>query len=76
MLEIFERILRDAAGRAEYHYVVIDYLCRPVSREARPSSDAANVAWVRREELERYRMTESSMGVIHKGFDALARITV
>lgn len=29
MLEIFERIMPDEAGQAEYHYVLIDYLCRP-----------------------------------------------
>src|SRR6266576_956396 len=28
VVEIFERIMRDAAGVAEYHYVLIDYLCR------------------------------------------------
>ncbi|HMD47585.1 MAG TPA: NUDIX hydrolase, partial [Bryobacteraceae bacterium] len=28
IFEIFERIMPDAAGRAEYHYVLIDYLCR------------------------------------------------
>ena len=28
VVEIFERIMRDADGRAEYHYVLIDYLCR------------------------------------------------
>ncbi len=26
--EIFERIMRDAAGAPEYHYVLIDYVCR------------------------------------------------
>src|SRR5437868_4220993 len=29
LLEVFERIMRDAAGRPEYHYVLMDYLCRP-----------------------------------------------
>src|SRR5437867_5867862 len=28
VVEIFERILRDVAGEAEYHYVLVDYLCR------------------------------------------------
>ena len=30
MFEIFERIMPDAEGRAEYHYVLMDYLCRVV----------------------------------------------
>ncbi len=28
MFEIFERIMPGADGKAEYHYVLIDYLCR------------------------------------------------
>src|SRR5436309_1780189 len=28
VVQIFERIMRDAAGRPEYHYVIVDYLCR------------------------------------------------
>src|SRR5260370_160495 len=27
VVEIFERIMADADGRTEYHYVLIDYLC-------------------------------------------------
>ena len=26
--EVFERIMPDIEGRAEYHYVLIDYFCR------------------------------------------------
>src|ERR1700730_1909284 len=28
VVEIFERIMLDTAGAAEYHYVLVDYLCR------------------------------------------------
>src|SRR3989440_8404211 len=30
VVEIFERIERQADGRIEYHFVIVDYLCRPV----------------------------------------------
>ena len=29
MVEIFERILRDGDQRVQYHYVLIDYFCKP-----------------------------------------------
>jgi len=29
LLEIFERIMHDARGNTEYHFVLMDYLCRP-----------------------------------------------
>ena len=76
VLEIFERIMLDGKGRPEYHYVLIDYLCRATADDARPASDVAQVAWVRREDLHRYHITEGTPTVIQKGFDATARIAV
>jgi 8-oxo-dGTP diphosphatase len=76
VIEIFERIMRDADGRPEYHYVLIDYLCRADSEAATAASDVSQIAWVRRDELDAYRITEGTPPVIHKGFDAVARIAV
>jgi ADP-ribose pyrophosphatase YjhB (NUDIX family) len=74
VIEIFERITRDAEGRAEYHYVLIDYLCTVKGGEARAGSDAAGIAWLRRGELENFSLTEGAAQVIRKAFDAAARI--
>ncbi len=71
MFEIFERILRDDRGRAEYHYVLIDYLCRVISGTPCASDDAACVAWVSREELAEYRITEGTLAVVERAFDRL-----
>ena len=76
MFEIFERIMRDSEDRPEYHYVLIDYMCLAPEGEARPGSDVSKVAWVRRQDLGRYRITEGTPPVIQKGFDAAARIAV
>jgi 8-oxo-dGTP diphosphatase len=72
VLEIFERIMRDHDGRPEYHYVLIDYLCRATTGDPEPADDVAKVEWVRRKELSGYRITEGTPEVIEKGFDALS----
>lgn len=68
VLEIFERIMQDAEGRTEYHYVLIDYICRPEGGEARPGDDASRVAWWPEESLEQLRLTEGTLAVIQKAF--------
>ncbi len=73
MFEIFERIIPDAAGKPEYHYVLMDYLCRRLSGQAAPASDASQVAWVSESELGRYRLTEGTLGVIERAFAKLQR---
>ncbi len=64
--EIFERIMPDRAGRTEYHYVLIDYVCKVTGGELRPASDAARAEWVPREELPFYHITEGTLAVIEK----------
>lgn len=68
--EIFERIIRDARGRAEYHYVLVDYVCRVVKGELRPADDVSRAEWVPRRKLAGYRLTEGTLEVIERAFDA------
>jgi 8-oxo-dGTP diphosphatase len=70
MFEIFERIMRDDSGRAEYHYVLADYLCKLEGGELRPGDDVSRAEWVRRADLGGYRLTEGTLAVIEKAFDA------
>ena len=46
VVEIFERIMRDAAGVAEYHYVLIDYLCRVMGGALHPGDDVSKTVSV------------------------------
>ena len=51
VLEVFDSIFTDPLGRTQYHYVLIDYLCRALSGEARAGSDVSDVRWVAAEAL-------------------------
>jgi 8-oxo-dGTP diphosphatase len=73
MFEIFERIIPDAEGKPEYHYVLIDYLCRRLSGEPAAASDVSRVAWVSEPELGSYRITEGTLSVIERAFAKLQR---
>lgn len=68
LIEVFERIMRDKAGRAEYHYVLMDYVCRVVGGDLCAADDASGVAWFGPEEISRVKITEGTPGVIAKGF--------
>jgi 8-oxo-dGTP diphosphatase len=68
VIEVFERISLDAAGKAAYHYVVLDYHCEVVRGEARPGSDVTEVAWVPEANLEEYSLTPSAAQVVRKAF--------
>jgi len=69
VIEIFERIIRDAEGRAEYHYVLVDYLCRVIGGVLAASDDAARAEWFARQDLPKLRITEGTLPVIERAFN-------
>lgn len=73
MFEIFERIIPDAERKPEYHYVLVDYLCRRVAGEPAAASDVSRVAWVSEQNLRDYRLTEGTLAVIERAFAKLQR---
>jgi len=68
VVEVLDRISRDANGRVEYHFVIVDYLCRVAGGTATCGSDAEDIEWARRDDLARYRLTSAATAVIAKAF--------
>jgi 8-oxo-dGTP diphosphatase len=66
--DIFERIMRDAEGRAEYHYVLVDYICKVVEGVPCAGDDVSRLEWVKRPELRNYRLTEGTLEAIERAF--------
>ncbi|HKN32075.1 MAG TPA: NUDIX hydrolase [Terriglobales bacterium] len=69
ILGVYDRILRDG-DRLQYHYVLIDFLCRRVSGEIRPGSDADEVRWFKRDEIDALKLAPETAEVIRKGLNA------
>jgi mutator protein MutT len=68
LLEIFERIMPDAEGRIEYHYVLIDYVCRATGGALCAATDASRCEWFREDELAALKITAGTVAVIEKAF--------
>jgi 8-oxo-dGTP diphosphatase len=53
----------------QYHYVLIDFLCRCVGGELHAGGDAAEARWFTREELPALNLSADTLDVIEKGLD-------
>lgn len=76
VIEILDRIIQDEAsgqdepaGRVRYHYVLIDFVCHVTGGAMCPATDAEEVRWVERDELQKgYRLAPVTVAVIEKAF--------
>jgi 8-oxo-dGTP diphosphatase len=66
--DIFERIMRDEEGRAEYHYVLVDYVCRITGGEPRAADDVSRVEWVPRAKLGDYKITAGTLEAVERAY--------
>jgi ADP-ribose pyrophosphatase YjhB (NUDIX family) len=73
VVEIFERIMLDDAGTPEYHYVLVDYLCRAIGGRLCAASDCARAEWVPRRRLNEFKITTGTPSVIEKAFRQRAK---
>jgi ADP-ribose pyrophosphatase YjhB (NUDIX family) len=67
VIDVFDRIMLDGEQKVEYHFVLVDYLCRVTDGEPRCGSDASDIALVDPGDLEGYALTEKALQVIARG---------
>jgi 8-oxo-dGTP diphosphatase len=66
MVDVFDRIFRDADSRVRYHFVLIDYLCRAAGGTLRAGSDVGEVTIADPDRLEPFELTTKTLDVIRK----------
>ena len=69
VIEVLDRVQLAADGRVEYHYIIIDYLCRPWTDRLAHGSDADDVRWVRIADLTEHGVTAKAIAVVQKGLE-------
>ena len=66
VIEVFDRIVRDDDERVRYHFVLVDYLCWPVSGDLQAGSDVDEAEWVSPAALAPYGLTTKATAVIER----------
>jgi 8-oxo-dGTP diphosphatase len=68
LLGVYDRVRRDDDGRAIYHFVLVDFLCRRVTGEAEAADDADEVRWFAPAEAAELNLADDTAEVIRLGF--------
>lgn len=62
---VLDRVTRDQWERVQYHYVLVDYICRPSGGSLNPGSDISDVKWCPLDKLTEFQpMTRGTAQVI------------
>ena len=69
IIEVFDRIMLDEERRVRYHFVLIDYLCRPVGGELQAGSDVDAAILVAPAALGPYQLTAKASAVVTRALE-------
>jgi len=58
-MDAIDNIIEGERGRLRYHYVLLQFLARPMGGTLRAGSDVTEVKWVPLEEVEAYDLTNT-----------------
>ena len=72
VVDVLDRITRDAAGQVQYHYVLVDYLCWPERGTLAAGSDVGEATWAAPAELAQYGLTDAALSVIERALRTAA----
>lgn len=75
VVDVFDRILLDTDGRVRYHFVLIDYLCRPIGGRLVAGSDVADAVFVDPSALAPFRLTPKAVAVIERALTLVPELS-
>ncbi len=71
LVAVLDRIFLDTDGLVQYHYVLVDFLCRKTGGRLQASSDAISCAQVPFSVLSNYKLTNETKEVILRAYKRL-----
>lgn len=71
LINVFDMIEKEESGKIKYHYVLVEFLAKPVSGELKPNVEVAELRWFTREETKSLEMTRTARRAIDELFGGL-----
>jgi ADP-ribose pyrophosphatase YjhB (NUDIX family) len=75
LVDVVDDVELDDAGRAHYHFVIIDYHVKVMGGESQAESDADELRWVPFSEVEAYNLTSSFRQFFRRNRPKLERLS-
>jgi len=73
LLDVQTDLHRDAEGRLEYHYILVDYLASPVGGRTRLNQESSDFGWFSEKQSRHLKTTRGTKVVLRNYFRQRAR---
>jgi len=71
LINVFDMVDKEDSGKFKYHYVLVEFLVKPVSGELKPNAEVKELRWFTREEAKNLDMTRTARRAIDELFGGL-----
>ncbi len=68
LINVFDMIDRDNEGKVRYHYVLVDFLAKPVGGEERKSEEVTEIAWIDYQQAKQMDLTKTARKALEELF--------
>ena len=68
LINVFDMVDKDDSSKVKYHYVLVEFLVRPVGGDFRPNAEVTELRWFTREEIKSLDMTRTARKAIDELF--------
>jgi ADP-ribose pyrophosphatase YjhB (NUDIX family) len=73
LLHVANEVIKDDQGRIKYHFVLIDYLMRPLGDRITLNEESEEFAWFEPSSVENLNTTENTKMMVRKYAEGLGR---
>ena len=68
LINVFDMVDRDPAGKVQYHYVLVDFLVKPTGGKEAPSEEVKELKWVVWDEAKGMDLTKTARRALEELF--------
>lgn len=65
-IDVIDKIVYDDEGKVKYHFIIIDYLAKPIGGVMCARDDALDARWVTKEQFKDYHITPTLIDLLQK----------
>jgi ADP-ribose pyrophosphatase len=65
-LGVVDKMVKDLSGQLKYHFIIVDFLAKPISGTLKAMDDALEAVWVEKSEFKNYTLTPTLIELLEE----------